>query len=316
MSAVTLMLAGWALEAMFGWPDRLYRTIRHPVVWFGYLVRLLDKALNRQAWSHMVRYTAGMGITVLLIAIATGLAILISDALPDTIAGAAAEALIVSSLIASRSLYRHVAAIAAPLASGRLPDARLAVSQIVGRDPSDLDEAGISRAALESLAENASDGVIAPLFWGALFGLPGIAAYKAVNTLDSMIGHRNARYSAFGGFAARLDDGANFVPARLTGCLIALAAGRHQALKTMLRDARCHRSPNAGWPEAAMAGALGIRLSGPRSYGDRTSLEPWLNGGAPDPSADDLRRGLRLYTGAMALAAGLLALTALVLEFS
>ena len=310
MNAAALMLGGWALEAAFGWPDWLFRLIRHPVVWFGSLVRRCEAALNRPEWPHRARYIAGMGATLGLVALATILALLISRALPDSWPGYAAEALIVSSLIASRSLYQHVAAVAAPLSAGELAGARRAISQIVGRDPSRLDEAGIARAALESLAENASDGITAPLFWGAIFGLPGIAAYKAVNTLDSMIGHRTERYGAFGGFAARLDDVANLIPARLTGVLIALASGRLRAVRVMLRDARRHRSPNAGWPESAMAGALGVRLSGPRIYGDRVSEEPWLNGDAPDPAPDDLRRGLRLYVRAMGLGAILLGLTA------
>ena len=316
MSAAGLMLAGWALEAMFGWPAWLYRAIRHPVVWFGYLVRQFDKALNRPAWPRKTRYIAGAGTTLLLVAVATGSGFLISRILPDTIAGKTAEAFIVSSLIASRSLYQHVAAVALPLARNSLSDARLAISRIVGRDPAHLDEAGIARAALESLAENTSDGVTAPLFWGTLFGLPGVAAYKAVNTLDSMIGHRNARYAAFGGFAARLDDIANYIPARLTGFLIAIMSGKGRTFKIMLRDAHHHRSPNAGWPESAMAAALGVRLSGPRIYGDQTSPEPWLNGDAPDPVPEDLGRGLRLYTNAMGLAAILLGFTAFILRIA
>ena len=314
MSPASLMLAGWAFEAVFGWPDGLYRIVRHPVVWFGAAVRRFDRRFNCPGWPHAARYAAGAATTLLLVSGTAILAFGVSLALPDTLAGGICEALIASSLLASRSLYRHVAAVARPLGQRDLPEARTAVSQIVGRDPSQLDEAGIARAALESLAENASDGVIAPLFWGALFGLPGLAAYKAVNTLDSMIGHNNSQYRAFGGFAARLDDAANFVPARLTGLLISAVSGTGAAFRVMLRDAGRHRSPNAGWPEAAMAGGLGVRLSGPRTYGNRTSPEPWLNADAADPSADDLRRGLRRYTGAMVLAACLLGLLACAME--
>ncbi|MDO9500590.1 cobalamin biosynthesis protein, partial [Falsiroseomonas sp.] len=169
------------------------------------------------------------------------------------------------------------------------------------------------RAATESLAENASDGIVAPLFWGLLLGLPGIAAYKAINTLDSMIGHRSARHEAFGWASARIDDLANLVPARLTGLLFALTSGRPRAaLSCMVRDARHHRSPNAGWPEAAMAGALGIRLSGPRIYGGKVTPEPWLNASAADPSPDDLFRALSVYRRALtALAICILALAVL-----
>jgi adenosylcobinamide-phosphate synthase len=178
---------------------------------------------------------------------------------------------------------------------------------IVGRDPSRLDGAGIARAATESLAENASDGVVAPLFWGAVAGLPGIAAYKAINTLDSMIGHRTPRHEAFGWASARIDDVANLIPARLTGLAFAVVSGRMgAAMACMVRDARRHRSPNAGWPEAAMAGGLGIRLSGPRVYADRVADEPWLNSSAPDPGPGDLGRALALYRRALALCAVLL----------
>lgn len=303
VTAAMLMLTAWAVEAVFGWPDWLYRRVRHPVVWFGVLVGALERLLNRQAWPHWSRYLLGAVSSLLAITLVAGLALMVAQALSDSWAGFAVQALIASSLLASRSLYQHVASVAVPLLAGDLSAARKAVSLIVGRDPSQLDEAGIARASLESLAENASDGVIAPLFWGAFFGLPGIAAYKAINTLDSIIGHRNERYAAFGGFAARLDDAANIFPARLTGFLIAVASASLKALKIMVRDARKHRSPNAGWPEAAMAGALGVRLSGPRIYGDRRSEEPWLNRAARDPRSTDIRRALRLYILALFVAA-------------
>ncbi|WP_245317390.1 cobalamin biosynthesis protein CobD/CbiB, partial [Bradyrhizobium manausense] len=178
--------------------------------------------------------------------------------------------------------------------------------------PAALDEAGIARAAIESLAENASDGIVAPVFWGALFGLPGILGYKAINTLDSMIGHRSERHKAFGWAAARIDDVANFIPARLTGFLfVLLASRRSEALSCMTRDARRHRSPNAGWPEAAMAGALGVRISGPRFYHGCVTNEPWLNEGARDPLAGDIGEGLAVYRRTMLLLAVLLAVLAL-----
>jgi adenosylcobinamide-phosphate synthase len=178
---------------------------------------------------------------------------------------------------------------------------------IVGRDPARLDARGTARAALESLAENSSDGIVAPLFWGVVAGLPGLVVYKAINTMDSMIGHRTARHEDFGKVAARLDDLVNLIPARLTGLLFALVSGRaRRACACMARDARQHRSPNAGWPEAAMAGALGLRLSGPRVYGDTIADEPYVNAGGADPEPADLLRGLALYRRAMAaLALGL-----------
>ena len=303
MSAPALMLLAWAIEAAFGWPNWLYTRIAHPVVWLGGLISWFDRQLNQTEWSHAIRYGAGMITSLVTIGVFTGAIWLLAYALPSSLWGLALEALIASSLIASRSLYAHVASVARPLCNDDLAGARQALSQIVGRDPNQLDKAGIARAGLESLAENASDGIVAPIFWGAIFGLPGLAAYKAINTLDSMIGHRNERYGTFGGFAARLDDLANWVPARLTGGLIVLASLKTGALKTMLQDAYEHRSPNAGWPEAAMAGALGIRLSGPRTYGAQTSQDPWLNADARDPEGEDMQRGLTLYQRAMLLGA-------------
>ncbi|MEL6686113.1 MAG: adenosylcobinamide-phosphate synthase CbiB [Pseudomonadota bacterium] len=304
------MLFAWGIELVLGWPDWLFKRIRHPVVWFGALVSWSDNRLNRESWSHSVRYLMGAISTLSLVGVAIITAVGITWLLPDTGWGIGLEALIASSLIASRSLHSHVSAVERPLTMNDVETAREAVSMIVGRDPKQLDEAGIARASLESLAENASDGVIAPLFWGAIFGLPGLAAYKAVNTLDSMIGYKTDRHLAFGGFAARLDDVANFIPARLTGLLIAMAGLKIKAFKIMLRDARRHRSPNAGWPEAAMAGALAVRLSGPRIYSDQSSAEPWLNEDARDPNASDIQAGLRLYRRAMALGAVALAVIA------
>ena len=197
--------------------------------------------------------------------------------------------------------------------SRRLPRGRVRPRvRHVGRDPRQLDAAGIARAATESLAENTSDGIVAPIFWGVFFGLPGIAAYKAISTLDSMIGHRTPRHEAFGSASARIDDFANFVPARLTGFLFAAVSIRPRAaLATMWHDAHHHRSPNAGWPEAAMAGALGVRLSGPRIYAGLVAEEPWVNDGKPDPLPGDLNLALALYRRAMlVLAGGLLLLAA------
>ncbi|MGH6959089.1 MAG: adenosylcobinamide-phosphate synthase CbiB, partial [Dongiaceae bacterium] len=217
------------------------------------------------------------------------------------------------------SLYRHVAAVAEALEAGGLPAGRYAVSHIVGRDPEQLDDAGVSRAALESLAENFSDGVTAPLFWGLLLGLPGLLAYKAINTADNMIGHRTERHEAFGWAAARLDDLVNLLPARLAGATLAAAAAFLRstdpavAWHTMRRDAPKHRSPNAGWPEAAMAGALSLALNGPRAYHGEFIDDPWMGaGGRSDATPGDIRRGLRLYVIACGLQAGAIALLAMV----
>lgn len=306
MSAAGLMLAALVLEAALGWPSWLHARIAHPVVWLGRLISLCDRALNRPVWPAWVRSLFGAVTAAAVTALAAWSAWVLTALTPRGAVGFALDALVAASLLAGRSLHDHVQAVLAPLAAGDLPAARASVAKIVGRDTATLDAAGVAGAALESLAENASDGVVAPVFWGALLGLPGLAAYKAINTLDSMIGHRTPRHAAFGGFAARLDDLANLLPARLTGALIAGSSGRVRAVGVMLRDAAKHRSPNAGWPEAAMAGALGVRLSGPRSYGGAPRKEPWLNGDKSDPDVASLRAGLRLYLTAMTILAVIL----------
>lgn len=293
------VLIGLALDLVLGWPAALYARIGHPVGWLARPVAALERRFNRAERSNAARFTAGAGISLLAIATAVavwgGLAWL-AQALPMPWR-IMAMALLIWPLSAARSMHDHVAAIAKPLVAGDLEGARHAVSMIVGRDPQALDQAGVARAALESLGENSSDGVIAPLFWGVVFGPAGMAGYKAINTLDSMIAHRNSRYEWFGKLAARIDDLANLIPARLTGLLFAAASLRRapNALAIMWRDAGQHRSPNAGWPESALAAALGVRLSGPRIYGTRIAAEPWLNTEAPDPQPDDLWQGLRLF---------------------
>lgn len=298
------------IDAALSWPDRLYARIGHPVTWVGRLISTLDHRLN--AGGAPRRRLMGVA-TLLLVVLAAALPTYLLQSLIFRFAGANWAGMVLIGVIAwpmvaARSLHDHVAAVARPLGRGDVAGARCAVANIVGRDVSVLDEGGVARAAMESLAENASDGVVAPLFWGAVLGLPGIAAYKAVNTLDSMIGHRTERHEAFGWASARLDDVLNLIPARLTGLLIALASPRPvHALAIMMRDGHRHRSPNAGYPEAAMAGALGVRLAGPRIYHHVIAQEPWLNGEAPDPGPADLARALRLYAIAMALGAALLA---------
>jgi len=306
VSSTMLILGAFLVEAVCGWPDWLYRRIRHPVVWIGSLISTLEATLNLDHFTPIVRRALGMLTTLVVVAAATLSACLLVVLLPETPVGFTVEVAAASSLLASRSLYYHVLHVTQHLERGDLAGARQAVSRIVSRDPTELDTVGVTRANLESLAENASDGVIAPLFWGSLLGLPGLTAYKAINTLDSMLGYRTDRLWAFGGFAARLDDAANLIPARLTGGLIALASLRPAAVRVMLRDARNHRSPNAGWPESAMAGALGIRLGGPRVYAGSEAADPWLNTTAPDPGPSDARRGLHLYVRTMLLAALLL----------
>jgi adenosylcobinamide-phosphate synthase len=309
------MVVAMAVDALLGWPDRLFARLGHPVTWFGRLIAALDASWNRETDKPATRRAAGVAAALLVIALAAGAGWLVQHLIPRGLMGTILLGLIAWPFVAFRSLYDHVSAVRDPLRSGNLVAARSAVSRIVGRDPESLDEAGIARAAIESLAESASDGIVAPVFWGALFGLPGLIGYKAVNTLDSMIGHRDVRHEAFGWAAARIDDVANFVPARLTGLLFVVFAGskqRSEAMTCMRRESRNHRSINAGWPEAAMAGALGIRLCGPRTYDGELADEPWLNGAARDPAAADITGGLELYVGAMAALTAMLAVIALV----
>jgi adenosylcobinamide-phosphate synthase len=306
------MAVAMAVDALSGWPSWLFARIGHPVTWLGRLISAIDAAWNRDSDPPAFRRAAGVAGALVVIALSVALGWMLQSLLPWGWIEIVLVGVLAWPLVALRSLHDHVAAVATPLHAGDIVAAREAVSRIVGRDPATLDEAGIARAAIESLAENASDGIVAPVFWGALFGLPGILGYKAINTLDSMIGHRSERHEAFGWAAARIDDVANFIPARLTGFLfVLLAARRSEALSCMTRDARRHRSPNAGWPEAAMAGALGVRLSGPRIYHGSATDEPWLNEGARDPLAADISRGLTIYRRAMLLLAGVLAILAL-----
>lgn len=307
MFAISMVVA-LAIEAVLSWPDRFYRRIGHPVTWAGALIRWADLTLNRESHPFWLRRALGVGVCLGITALAWGLAAWVVAALPKDSLGAILTGVLAWPLVATRSLYDHVARVMRPLAQGDLAGARAAVAMIVGRDPMTLDQAGVARAGLESLAESTSDGVVAPVFWGVVFGLPGIAAYKAINTMDSMIGHLSPRHKAFGWAAARLDDLVNLIPARLTALLFVIAAGKHwrRALAVTWADAGHHRSPNAGWPEAALAGALGIRLSGPRVYDGEVTVEPWVNPTGRDPSAAEMQQGLRLFVLAILALCGIL----------
>jgi adenosylcobinamide-phosphate synthase len=306
-SFLVLVLA-LAAEAAFGYPGRLYTWIGHPVTWIGSLIKGLDGSFNREAWSGRRRRTAGVLALLLLLAV-TGLAarsMELALAAMGSI-GLGALAILASSLLAQRSLHEHVAAVSAGLREQGIEGGRAAVAMIVGRNPQSLDEAGVSRAAIESLAENFSDGIVAPAFWLGVGGLTGAALYKAANTADSMIGHRTPRHEAFGWAAARFDDLVNLPASRLTALLIVAAATLNRnasprgALRALLRDASHHRSPNAGWPEAAMAGALGLRLAGPRIYGNVRVEDRWMGDGRSEATAQDIDRALALYRTACLL---------------
>jgi len=317
MSNPTILLLALALDAAFGDPDRLYRAVAHPITLIGRGIGWLDGRCNRDSDRAGVRRAWGTAATAIIAGAALLLGWLLHRGLQALPLGWLVEAGLMSTLIAQHGLFKHVAAVATGLERNGLKGGRDAVRHIVGRDPDSLDEPGVARAALESLAENFSDGVTAPLFWALLLGLPGILAYKAVNTADSMVGHRTPRHEAFGWAAARLDDLLNLVPARLAGLLLAAAAllmpggDPRSALRTMWRDAPKHRSPNAGWPEAALAGALGLALAGPRRYHGERVDDAWMGSGRAEATIDDIRRGLRLYLIACAIEATLIAVIAL-----
>lgn len=266
MSAL-LLVPAMLLDAALGEPKWLWDRYPHPAVLMGRAVGWLDQRLNQGS----ARRARGVLAMTLL---GTGALILgwLAHALPDF---GLIEIGIVAILLAQKSLVSHVRAVALGLRQS-LAEGRRKVALIVGRDTAAMDGPAIARAAIESAAENLSDGVIAPLFWYLVAGLPGLMLYKITNTADSMIGHRTPRHERFGWAAARLDDLLNLIPARLTAALLALAHWRPDAAPVILRDAPLHRSPNAGWPEAAMAVVLGVALSGPRSYDGALREFPWV----------------------------------------
>ena len=305
-AVVTLALL---LDVAIGDPKRLYALVPHPVVLIGRIIGAMDEVLNRDEIKSRLKKMLGI---LLVISLCSGMAIigiLISGALAEHYWGWVAEAFVISMFLAGKSLADHVAAVRYALVNEDLEEGRVAVSAIVGRDTEALDEAGVVRAAIESLAENFSDGVVAPVFWALLFGLPGILVYKAINTADSMIGHKTEKHRDFGWAAARLDDLLNWFPARVSGFLIVAGAALSRGLsaaggiRAIIRDARHHSSPNAGYPEAAMAGVLGLRLAGPRQYGDELVEDAWMGDGREEATPDDIGQALRVYWIALAILA-------------
>ena len=316
-----LALAAALVEARIGYPAPLYRAIGHPVTWMGRWLAWLEARLNRAGASFAARRAWGAVALFLYLAPVALIAWAATRALlPRGALGFAALVLLAASLPAQRGLAAHVRAVADGLETG-LEEGRWAVAKIVGRNPAALDEAGVARAAIESLAENFSDGVVAPILWTAIGGLVGGALYKAINTADSMIGHKDDRHRAFGWAAARLDDLVNLPASRLAALWLNLAAmlipgaSARDAWRAVWRDASRHRSPNAGWPEAAMAGALGLKLAGPRVYGETLVEDAFMGEGKREVDAADIRRALRLYRLACVVEAAALAATATLLAF-
>ncbi len=289
------------VDVVIGWPPALYARIGHPVGGFARVIGWAETRWNIPAASSAHRRAAGIATLALVVAIAIGVAWATTLLARHALGSAAwiAIGLMAAPGLAIRSLYDHVVPVARALAASDLETGRARVAMIVGRDVASLDEAGVARAAIESLAESVCDGVVAPLFWLLVAGLPGLWAYKAINTADSLIGHREERWRAFGWAAARIDDVANLIPARLSGVLLCLAG--LGGWRTMWRDAGNHASPNAGWPEAAMAGALGLRLAGPIAYDGVSVAKPYIGDGRADATAVDLRAALGICRRACAL---------------
>jgi adenosylcobinamide-phosphate synthase len=317
--SVALALLAMLIELGLGYPRRLSRMIGHPVTWIGRLVDALDRRLNREGSGAQRQRAAGIIAILILVIVVGAIAFAAERALLHLPFGFLAVGLAASTLIAQRSLHRHVADVADALERDGVDAGRAAVAHIVGRDTQALDEAGIARAAIESLAENFSDGVVAPVFWLGIAGLPGAALYKTINTADSMIGHSTPRYEAFGWATARLDDLVNLPASRLAALLLTAAAALSKqnsagaAWRAVRRDAAHHRSPNAGYPEAAMAGALGLALAGPRAYGGVLIEDAIMgDGGRRNANAADIRRALALYRVADALLLALLAALTLI----
>ena len=280
-----ILLLAIILDMVVGDPDWLWRKFPHPVVGFGKVISILDQRLNRIRDNRQMRKKFGVLALAIMLLLALVAGLLLVGLFGQLgIIGFAIEIVIVAVLIAQKSMSDHIKAIIEPLSKGDIESARTAVGMIVGRQTAEMETSDVARSSIESLAENFSDGVVAPIFWYAILGLPGIFMYKMLNTADSMIGHKTVEHEDFGWASAKLDDVANWLPARISALLIAFAAlislgvqSFKNAIWTILNNASLHRSPNAGWPETAMAGALGIVLSGPRTYNGKITHEPYLN---------------------------------------
>jgi adenosylcobinamide-phosphate synthase len=313
---VTLAFIALLIEALVGYPEWLVQSIGHPVTWMGRLINLLDSTLNHERLSRASCRAAGIASLLIVIGVTGGIAYILERSLFGLPLAVVVAALPASTLLAQRSLYAHVERVATALEREGLAAGRKAVSHIVGRDTQSLDEAAVARAAIESLAENFSDGVVAPALWLAIGGLTGAAIYKAINTADSMIGHRTRRHEAFGWAAARLDDLVNLPASRLSALLLIAAAATTnraaaaEAWRAVMRDASHHRSPNAGYPEAAMAGALDLALAGPRIYAGVEIEDAIMGRGRRAATSADIHSALVLFRRADALLIGLFAVAA------
>ncbi len=280
-NTLAILIIALLIDSIIGDPDWLWKRVRHPVSLFATFVLYFDK-LRRPSNTPATDKLFGIVAITALTLISILIGIILAYLLKDSWWGIIISALTASIFVAQKSLFCHVKPVYKALQSNDLEKSREQVSKIVGRDPKHLDKSGVARATIETAAENLSDGIVAPVFWFFLFGLPGLLTYKAINTADSTIGYKNEKYKNFGWATARLDDLVNYIPARLSGLLIAFCApcvngSIKTAFKTMIKDASLHNSPNAGWPEASMAGVLGVALAGPRIYSTHKEDGNWIN---------------------------------------
>ena len=280
-------LIGWLLDRLFGDPERL----PHPVVLFGKMIAKGERMLNLGKW----RVLKGALLAVMLITVvvfATWTMIVVADKV-NIYLGMAMRAILVFYCLAGTTLIREVRQVFYAIDSS-LDEGRQQVARIVGRDTSELTDEEVRKAALETLAENLNDGVIAPLFWFAIGGVPAMMGYKMVNTLDSMIAYHSPRYLKFGKAAARIDDIANYIPARLTALLMLIAARRPNLVSFVMKYGPCHASPNSGWPEAALAGILGCRFGGPHIYFGETFDKPYIGNQDKPLTREDIEKAVRI----------------------
>lgn len=314
-----MLLIGFAIECLCGWPNRLFKSIGHPVSWIGLLISWCDSRWNSASKTTSHRRRTGLYTLILCVSVTGMAALIVTYALTYHIDIEAVEIFLAGlacwPFLAGRSLYSHVRAVYIPLEQKDIASARHAVSMIVGRDTTELEEAGICSAAIESLAENSSDGVVAPLFWGLIAGLPGLYIYKSINTLDSMIGYKSEKYIDFGRASAKCDDGVNFLPARLTGLIFCVCSFHPvRAIKIMFRDASQHVSPNAGWPESALAGSINVELGGPRHYAFGISEAAYINAGGEKANRQKLKQALNAYRSGLGMICLILAGIVLAIE--
>lgn len=302
MDNCLVILGAMLIDIILGWPDVLFKLIGHPVTWLSKVINILDLNLNKRSFSNNIRKFNGFITLLICLILISALFITVQIILNNLPFGIFIAMIFTWPLIAINSMHKHIRNILKDFNNNKIKSIRKSVSKIVGRNTLKLNKISLIRASIESLGENTSDGIIAPVFWALIFGLPGIALYKTINTLDSMIGYKNTQYKDFGWASARLDDFVNIIPSRITGFLYAAVSKKFLfTMIVMIKDGNKHTSPNAGYPEAALAGALNVSLSGPRVYNNFTRHDQWLNETGLPPSIEDLKKALKMYENIMIL---------------